>query len=198
LENVMPLVAGANDATLAEINAVARTGGTDPQANRAPTISGTPASQVVAGTAYQFVPTSADADGDSLSFSITGRPAWLNFNSSTGALTGTPSTSNAGTFNNIVIRVTDGEATASLPAFSIAVTVPNVNSPPAISGTPPTAAVVGSAYSFTPSASDADGNTLTFSITGQPAWASFNTQTGRLNSSANGWNPGLLPKGNVR
>lgn len=183
LENILPMVAGANNSTLAAINEVARTGGTDPQTNRAPTISGTPASQVVAGAAYQFAPTAADADGDTLTFSITGKPAWLNFNSSTGALTGTPNTSNAGSFSNIVIRVTDGEATASLPAFSITVTVPNVNSPPAISGTPSTAAVVGSAYSFTPTASDADGDPLTFSITGRPAWATFNTQTGRLNGT---------------
>lgn len=183
LENILPLVAGADSSTLAAINDVARTGGTDPQANRAPTITGTPASQVAAGTPYQFVPTAADADGDTLAFSITGKPAWLNFNASTGALSGTPTASNAGSFSNIVIRVTDGEATASLPAFSITVTVPNVNSPPAISGTPSTAAVVGSAYSFTPTASDADGDPLTFSITGRPAWATFNTQTGRLNGT---------------
>ena len=38
----------------------------------------------------------------------------------------------------------------------------------------------GTAYSFTPTASDPDGNTLTFSIANKPSWATFNTGTGRL------------------
>jgi hypothetical protein len=38
----------------------------------------------------------------------------------------------------------------------------------------------GSAYSFRPSATDAEGNTLAFSIQNKPVWASFNTLTGAL------------------
>jgi hypothetical protein len=49
-----------------------------------------------------------------------------------------------------------------------------------ISGTPPTSTLQGRQYSFTPSASDPDANALTFSITGRPSWASFNSATGRL------------------
>jgi hypothetical protein len=191
LENILPLVAGANNATLADINAVALTGGTDPEVNQAPTISGTPAAQVAAGTAYQFTPAATDADGDSLTFSITGRPAWLTFNQATGGLSGTPTNSNAGSYSNIIIQVSDGQATASLPAFSITVTVPSVNSPPAISGTPSVSALVGAAYSFTPSAFDADGNTLNFSISGRPNWLNFNTSTGRLNGTPASGNVGV-------
>ena len=39
------------------------------------------------------------------------------------------------------------------------------------------------AYSFQPSASDPDGNTLTFSIQNRPAWATFSTATGRLSGT---------------
>ena len=49
-----------------------------------------------------------------------------------------------------------------------------------ISGNPPVLVTAGNTYSFTPGASDADGDTLTFSIQNQPAWASFNTSTGQL------------------
>ncbi len=180
LENIMPLVAGADDATLEAINDVARSGGSDPQVNRAPTITGTPAPQIAAGTAYRFAPSASDLDGDTLTFSITGMPAWLSFSQASGVLSGTPSSANAGSYNNIVVRVSDGQVTASLPAFSITVTVPAVNSPPAISGTPATSVMVGAAYSFTPNAFDADGNALTFTISGRPGWASFNTQSGAL------------------
>jgi Putative Ig domain len=49
-----------------------------------------------------------------------------------------------------------------------------------ISGTPGITATVGSKYSFTPTGSDTDGGTLTYSITNAPSWATFNTQTGEL------------------
>lgn len=54
------------------------------------------------------------------------------------------------------------------------------NQAPTISGNPPSAVLVGEAYSFTPSASDPDGDVLTFSISRMPTWASFDTSTGTL------------------
>jgi hypothetical protein len=38
----------------------------------------------------------------------------------------------------------------------------------------------GTSYSFAPTGSDPDGDTLTYSIVNTPPWASFNTTTGRL------------------
>jgi hypothetical protein len=148
--------------------------------NRAPTISGTPAASAGAGTAYTFTPTATDPDGNALTFSIANRPSWATFNTTTGRLNGTPQAANAGTFANVTITVSDGQATASLPAFSIVVTPPAVNSPPVISGTPMTTVEAGKPYAFVPSASDPDNNTLTFSASGVPSWAGFDTRTGRL------------------
>jgi hypothetical protein len=72
---------------------------------------------------------------------------------------------------------------ASLPAFSITVKKASTNKAPVISGTPPTSVAVGAAYSFRPTASDPDGDALTFSISNKPAWASFDTKTGRLSGT---------------
>ncbi|CAK0774778.1 conserved hypothetical protein [Gammaproteobacteria bacterium] len=92
-----------------------------PPANAAPTISGTPPTTVTSGTAYSFTPTKSDPDaGDVLTFSIQNQPSWATFNAATGALMGTPTT--LGVSSDIVISVTDGIHTASLPAFSITVT----------------------------------------------------------------------------
>jgi hypothetical protein len=91
-------------------------------ANRAPTISGAPANTVAQGAAYSFTPNAADADGDRLTFSIANKPAWATFNTSNGSLTGTPTAS--GVTRGIVISVTDGRASASLPAFDLTVTAP--------------------------------------------------------------------------
>jgi len=150
-------------------------------ANRAPAISGTPATSVVAGQTYSFRPSASDADDDALVYSITGRPSWASFNSQTGRLSGTPGASDVGSSNNVRISVSDGIAVSSLPAFSIRVDA--ANRAPVISGNPPTSVTAGQAYSFQPTASDADGDTLAYAITGRPAWASFNSQTGRLSGT---------------
>src|SRR5690606_37370291 len=103
------------------------------------------------------------------------------FSTSTGRLQGTPGSGHVGTHSNIRITVSDGKATASLPAFSITVAAAAPgNRAPTISGTPATAATVGEAYAFAPTASDPDGDDLTFSIANRPSWASFDGATGRL------------------
>jgi hypothetical protein len=77
---------------------------------------------VLAGSSYSFTPTASDADGDTLGFSISNIPGWASFSQRTGRLSGTPGNSDAGTYSNIVIAVSDGQKTVALPAFSIAVT----------------------------------------------------------------------------
>ncbi|MCP4001128.1 MAG: hypothetical protein GY727_09485, partial [Gammaproteobacteria bacterium] len=55
-----------------------------------------------------------------------------------------------------------------------------VNQPPVISGTPATSVTMDQLYSFTPQASDPDGDTLTFSVINAPAWSTFDSTTGTL------------------
>lgn len=96
--------------------------------NSTPTIAGTPATSVNQGEAYSFVPTASDPDDDVLAFSITNKPVWASFDTTTGALTGTPAKEHVGTTSGIVISVSDGEFTASLNAFNLKVI--NVNAAP--------------------------------------------------------------------
>ena len=49
-----------------------------------------------------------------------------------------------------------------------------------ISGQPPFSVRVGELYTFQPSASDPDGDALTFTATNLPPWASLDEATGRL------------------
>lgn len=150
--------------------------------NRAPTISGSPATTVIAGATYSFQPTATDADGDPLSYSVQNKPSWATFSIANGKLSGTPTT--VGTASNIVISVSDGKVSTSLAAFAVQVqTATPTNSAPAISGAPATTAKVGAAYSFRPTASDADGDALTFAITNKPAWATFSASTGQLSGT---------------
>jgi hypothetical protein len=134
------------------------------------------------GAAYSFTPSASDANGDPLRFSISHKPGWAKFDTLTGRLYGTPTAANAGTYSNIVIAVTDGPASVALAPFAITVGSTS-NRAPTISGTPPSAVNVGTAYAFRPTAADADGDTLTFSIGNRPAWATFNTATGQLSGT---------------
>jgi hypothetical protein len=150
--------------------------------NRAPTISGTPPAAVTAGQAYAFRPVAADADKNALGFSVANKPVWATFSSVTGQLSGTPTSTHVGSYANVVISVSDGKASAALAPFMINVAAA-ANKVPTISGVPQRSVNAGSAYAFRPAAADADGDTLTFSITNRPAWASFNTVTGQLSGT---------------
>lgn len=120
--------------------------------NTAPTISGTPAASAAIGSTYQFAPGASDADGDVLSWSISGMPADASFSASTGQLSWTPGA--AGTWSNIVITVTDAQgATASLPPFSITVASPAAKGVATLNWTAPTEFTDGSALPATEPAS---------------------------------------------
>ncbi|OGU06611.1 MAG: hypothetical protein A2075_08490 [Geobacteraceae bacterium GWC2_58_44] len=82
-----------------------------------PTISGTPATTVAAGSPYSFTPTATRA----VSLGIQNKPPWASFHTGTGALTGTPTNADADTYSNIVISASNAAGTASLPPFSITV-----------------------------------------------------------------------------
>lgn len=116
--------------------------GTITGANSAPTISATPATQASVGTAYTLAPQASDADGDTLAFSIQNKPTWAEFSTSTGQLTGTPTTQS--TTSNIVISVSDGKTSAALPAFSITVGTTVASSSPTPAASPPTPVPSGS------------------------------------------------------
>ncbi|MGX7655469.1 Ig-like domain-containing protein [Shewanella putrefaciens] len=160
--------------------------------NGAPTIIGTPALSINQDTPYSFIPTATDTAGDTLTFSITNKPTWATFEPATGALTGTPTNADIGITNGIVISVSDGTLSASLPAFSI--TVVNVNDAPSISSVAITTATQDVAYSYTFVASDADtGDVISLSAVTKPSWLSFNAASGVLSGTPSNADVGMHP-----
>ncbi len=67
---------------------------------------------------------------------------------------------------------------------------PVANAKPTITGTPTTAVAANSTYTFQPTASDPDGDVLTFSIQNPPPWASFDAATGKLTGTPGAGNVG--------
>jgi hypothetical protein len=111
---------------------------TPPATNVAPTISGAPSATSQVNAAYNFAPSASDANGDALGFSITGKPIWASFSTATGALTGTPTAAQVGTYANIVITVSDGKLSQTLPAFTITVATATGTGTATLSWTAPT------------------------------------------------------------
>lgn len=112
-------------------------GGSGGTVNRAPTIEGQPTPDVQPSQSYSFHPSANDPEGDALTFSASNLPEWLSLAASTGRLTGTPTAADVGTYSDIVISVSDGRSSASLPAFSITVTEISTGNA-TLSWTPPT------------------------------------------------------------
>jgi hypothetical protein len=149
------------------------------------TISGWAPRAAVISHAYAFTPTTTDTAGKTLVFTIANKPSWATFNTKTGELSGTPAAALRGTSTSgVLISVSDGSNTASLPAFNLLVETQDT-SPPTLTGTPPTTVAAGSTYSFTPVAKDPAGNGLWFGITNKPTWATFNLVTGQLTGKPN-------------
>ncbi len=145
------------------------------------TIDNAPATSVTVNTAYSFVPAISQLGSLKPTWSIVNKPTRATFNTTTGALTGTPTSVQSTT--GIKISAAGGGATGSTATFSITV-VSGPNSVPTITGSPATTVKEEQAYSFTPTAKDNDTNdTLSFSIANKPDWANFSIATGQLSGT---------------
>jgi len=149
--------------------------------NSAPTISGTPSTSATVGTAYSFTPTATDANGDTLGYSITNKPDWATFSTTTGKLSGTPWTANIGTYSGISIKVSDGKATTSLATFAITVKA-------ATSTTTTTTTTAAATLTWTPPTTNTDGTVLT-DLAGYKIY--YGTSSSNLTSSVTLTNAGL-------
>lgn len=114
--------AGALGGCLEEVNSGMGSGpvGSD-SGNSRPVIAGNPQELVRTSELYSFTPDASDPDGDSLSFTISGKPIWADFNASTGEMSGTPQPGDEGVYNGILITVSDGYSEGSIE-FSVTVT----------------------------------------------------------------------------
>ncbi|MFY8297651.1 tandem-95 repeat protein [Pseudoalteromonas sp. SS15] len=102
-------------------------------------------------------------------------------NQTAGTLTYTPNPDVSGS-DSLTYTILDSEGGRSNTA-TISITIASVNDTPVISGTPQTSVDEDALYSFTPTASDVDNDSLTFSVTNLPSWAEFDTQTGKLSGT---------------
>lgn len=117
--------------------------------------------------------------GDVVTLTPMTKPSWLNYNSSTRTLYGTPGSANIG--NHLVtMRASDGKVAVD---SSLIVTVNNVNRTPVITSTPKVQADDYRLYSYTIVATDPDNDEVTFTPLSLPSWATFNAGSGLLSGT---------------
>jgi len=148
--------------------------------NSAPVISSTAVTSVEELQDYSYTLTATDADGDALTMSSATMSDWLAFDTATGVLSGTPTTTDVGD-HAVTLSVSDGTVQTD-QVFTISVTAAP-NNAPEITSSAVLTATDGEAYSYTLTATDADGDTLTMSSANTPAWLSFDDSTGILSGT---------------
>ena len=105
-------------------------------------------------------------------------PAWLNLNSSSGVLNGTPGNDDIG-IHTISIRATD--AFSGFASLTFDITVQNIA--PAFMGTPLAITEEDSLYEYSCTLSDNSG-TNTFQLLTNPGWLLINNSTGKISGTA--------------
>jgi hypothetical protein len=153
--------------------------------NDAPTLANPiPNQNATANTAFNFTfaaNTFNDSDvGDTLTYSVSGLPAWLNFDANTRTFSGTPGNADVGSIS-VTVTATDGAGQTSSDAFDIVVGNTINNAPTLANPIPDQNAAEDNSFNYTfPVNTFADpdiGDTLTYSASGLPAWLSFDAGT---------------------
>lgn len=83
------------------------------------------------GTAYTELLVARDPDNEPLTYTSVNLPSWLTLDASTGLLSGTPTQTDVGLFQNIAFSVTDGEGLSST-VTRVSIEVIDVNDAPTI------------------------------------------------------------------
>jgi|GEM_PF-2225681 len=111
-----------------EFSACGSNGCTPPPTNRAPVCpvftQQYPTYTVSVGSQFTFDIDATDPDGDSITYSLTESPSGMSINASTGLITWTPSSGQAGNTYDVTVRARDSRSASCSAAFTIRVRVP--------------------------------------------------------------------------
>jgi len=156
----------------------------DPAAatNQPPVLALIGAKSVNEGQALAFTASATDPNGNALTFSAGGLPTGATFTPA-GAFSWTPTFAQAGSYN-ATITVTDNGTPPASDFEIVTITVGNVNRPPVLAPIGAKTVNENQALTFTATATDPDGGTLTFSGSNLPTGATLNATTGAFS-----WTP---------
>ena len=147
-------------------------------ANSAPVLLPVGNQTVAENALLDLQPAALDADGDVLTWSVTGLPPGAQLDPLTGRLTWQTNYFSAGTYTGVTLTVSDGAASSS---ESIKITVTQTNRAPIFSTLPPLFTAEQRLVQFTLTATDPDGDAVLYAPVGPlPQGAEFDVSNGRF------------------
>ena len=153
--------------------------------NTPPAITSTPPDEAAVGQAYVYDIIATDVDGDPLTYELDDRSsagAVLNGN----RLEWTPTAEQVNRYYRFIVTVSDGKSSTQKD-WSVKV-VPG-SEPPVFTSTPPESATVGQTYVYDITATDPEGNPLTYELN------DYHGAGAKLNGNRLEWTP-TLTQGN--
>ncbi|SOB76055.1 PKD domain-containing protein [Marinobacter sp. LV10R510-11A] len=144
--------------------------------NQNPVIESNPPTSTRAGQPYNYAVSATDADGDSLTYSLTQAPAGMVI-SAAGQVSWTPTEEQAGAYG-VAIRVMDGNGGGTSQSFMLEVS--SSNAAPSIVSSSLSPAVVGEVYQYAVVATDPEGQPLTYTLVSAPGGMTINESTGHV------------------
>ncbi len=139
-----------------------------------PVFTSTAVTAASQGALYSYTIIATDADNDALTFAAPTKPVWLTLTpgaNGTATLSGTPTQAQVGVPQNVVVSVSDGTPPAVTQSFTIVVA--NVDDQPVFTSAAPPSVNEGASYVYAITATDPDGDPLTFTAPTLPEWLTF-------------------------
>lgn len=144
--------------------------------NNPPAFTSSPLTSIAAGADYSYQLTVNDPNpGDVQHFSLLAGPAGMELNENTGLLTWPAAQAGV---HAVSVQVADYAGLTDTQTFDLTVIAPN--SAPVISSSPLTSAIENVQYRYVVTASDADGDALTFSLVAAPAGMAIDPASGEI------------------
>jgi RHS repeat-associated protein len=131
--------------------------------NPPPVITSAAPLQATVGQVYQYMVQASDPDGDPLHFALPSSPAGMTIDAASGLVQWTPTASQVGA-NVVSVAAVDPPGGVGQQNFTIAVIA--ADQPPTITSSPVTTVTAGLAYHYDVQATDPDGDTLTYALSG--------------------------------
>ncbi len=151
-----------------------------------PGLGTTRSSAVSPGNGFVYGAQATDPDGDALTYALIAGPQGLDIDETTGLVTWQTTGSDTGNYS-IIIQATDSEGATTVQSFNVFV-ASSPNRPPIIISLPNVDASVDGKYAYDVDATDADGDTLVYSLDNDSLTRGLviDASTGKIT-----WTPGL-------
>ncbi|GEM_PF-358006 len=134
------------------------------------------------GATVSLMASATDPEGDNISWGAIGLPTGLSINPTTGEISGTISAA-AANFNVEITATDDGSPIESASVSFVWYVVVPVNDPPVLAAIGAQTDIEGASVSLSLSATDPEGDNLSFGATGLPAGLTINPTTGLISGT---------------